>query len=405
MSYVLGRIQGFTERRDAAIARLEHAFEIISRDEADEDVALIAALLGRGYWFKGDLERAADWTEKALDVAEAYRFPKPLAFALRVKGAVAFSRGHVNESDALLRRSLEIALEHDLLEEAATAYFLLSDGEFRRDHYREALEYLRESLALARRRGSRMAEWANLSELTYPLFMLGRWDEALALIPEPSEEHTRSGAVVLSLLGSLVEIHLHRGQPDEARRIFSLFSHLEGSTDVQDQSCYLAARASIARAEGRLQDALRDGIAAIEAAETLGYGQQSAKQGFVTATESALTLGDTATARSLLSRATDAPPGRRAPFLEAQAWRFRGRLDADEAQYSTAEALFRELELPFWLAVTQAEHGEWLANQGRTEEAQPLLADARETFERLGAKPWLDRLETADAGPRAEVTV
>ena len=97
-----------------------------------------------------------------------------------------------------------------------------------------------------------MAEWANLSELTYPLFMLGRWDEALALIPEPSEEHTRSGAVVLSLLGSLVEIHLHRGQPEEARRIFTLFSHLEGSSDVQDQSCYLATRASIARAEGRL---------------------------------------------------------------------------------------------------------------------------------------------------------
>ena len=404
MSYVLGRIQGFTERRDEAIARLQDAFDIISRDEPNEDVALIAALLGRGYWFKGDLERAAEWTEKALDVAEAYAFPKPLAFALRAKGAVAFSRGHVNESDALLRRSLEIALEHDLLEEAATAYFLLSDGEFRRDHYGEALEYLRESLALARRRGSRVAEWANLSELTYPLFMLGRWDEALALIPEPSEEHTHSGAVVLSLLGSLVEIHLHCGRPEEARRIFSLFSHLEGSSDVQDRSCYLAVRASIARAEGRFQDALKDGVAAIEAAETLGYGQQAAKQGFVAATESALTLGDTATTRGLLARATDAPPGHRAPFLDAQACRFRGRLDADEAQYGAAEAMFRELELPFWLAVTQAEHGEWLTNQERTEEAQPLLADARETFERLGARPYLDRLETAEAGPRAEVT-
>jgi class 3 adenylate cyclase/tetratricopeptide (TPR) repeat protein len=404
MSYVLGRIQGFTERRDEAIARLEDAFEIISGDEPDEDVALIAALLGRGYWFKGDLERAAEWTEKALDIAEAYAFPEPLAFALRGKGAVAFSRGHVNESGALLRRSLELALEHDLLEEAATAYFILSDSEFRRDRYGEALEYLRESLALARRRGSRIAEWANLSELTYPLFMLGRWDEALALIPEPSQEHTRSGAVVLSLLSSLMEIHLHRGRPEEARRILSLFSHLERSSDVQDQSCYLAARASIARAEGRFQDALQDGIAAIRAAEPLGYGQQAAKQGFVAAMESALTLGDPATAHDLLARMADAPPGRRAPFLDAQAHRFRGRLDGDDAQYGMAEQLFRELELPFWLAVTQAEHGEWLTRQGRTEEAQPLLADARETFERLGAKPYLDRLETAEAGPLAEVT-
>ena len=39
------------------------------------------------------------------------------------------------------------------------------------------------------------------------------------------------------------------------------------------------------------------------------------------------------------------------------------------------------------------EHGEWLAEGGTADEAEPLLAEAREIFERLGAAPWLERLD------------
>jgi hypothetical protein len=45
----------------------------------------------------------------------------------------------------------------------------------------------------------------------------------------------------------------------------------------------------------------------------------------------------------------------------------------------------------FYLAVTQLEYAEWLARQGRAEAAEPLLTEAREIFERLGARPWLER--------------
>ncbi|HEY8724958.1 MAG TPA: hypothetical protein VIL92_14025, partial [Gaiellaceae bacterium] len=66
--------------------------------------------------------------------------------------------------------------------------------------------------------------------------------------------------------------------------------------------------------------------------------------------------------------------------------RFRARLDGDEAGYRAAAARFRELEIPFWLAVTLLEHGE-----------EPGLAEAREIFERLEATPWLDRVTAAEA--------
>ena len=58
--------------------------------------------------------------------------------------------------------------------------------------------------------------------------------------------------------------------------------------------------------------------------------------------------------------------------------------------------------MPFWLAVTLLEHGEWLVAQAGGE-AEPLLAEARAIFEQLGAAPWLERLDAVRRGA-AEVT-
>jgi hypothetical protein len=41
------------------------------------------------------------------------------------------------------------------------------------------------------------------------------------------------------------------------------------------------------------------------------------------------------------------------------------------------------------------EHAESLRARGLPEKAEPLLAEARATFERLEATPWLERLERA----------
>ena len=101
------------------------------------------------------------------------------------------------------------------------------------------------------------------------------------------------------------------------------------------------------------------------------------------------------------------PPGHSPQFLEAHSSRFRARLAAHRADLNEADrlfrragGLFRELAFPFYLAVILLERGEWLMTQDRGEEAQPLLAEARETFERLQAKPWLERAAQAALTPR-----
>jgi class 3 adenylate cyclase/tetratricopeptide (TPR) repeat protein len=397
-----GFMLAFVGRRDEGIARMERALDVISQDPPDEALALLAASLALNYWFQGDLERSAERAELALDVAETHGYPEPLEMALRAKGAIAFSRGHPEERRAYHKQALEIALAHDL-PSVGTLYFIASDGEFRRDRYEAALELLRNALALSRKLGSRTGEYADLAEITYPLYMLGRWEEALASLPNPSEEHTQSGAVVLSLLIGVLEIHIARGQLDEARRLLSLFAHLESSSDVQDRSSYLSARASLNLAEGRHAEALADAEAGMAAASTLGFAAQALKQAVVVGMEAALALGDKGKAEELISSLEEAPPGRRAPFLEAQARRFRARLEDDEAQYEAAERIFRELELPFWLAVVLLERGELVAGQGRAGDAEPLLAEALEIFERLEATPWLER--AAKASPVGAGTV
>jgi hypothetical protein len=59
--------------------------------------------------------------------------------------------------------------------------------------------------------------------------------------------------------------------------------------------------------------------------------------------------------------------------------------------------------LVFHHAVTQLEHAQWLTSQGRGDQAQPLLVQVRETLELLEAKPWLERLATAEAATPAEI--
>ena len=94
--------------------------------------------------------------------------------------------------------------------------------------------------------------------------------------------------------------------------------------------------------------------------------------------------------------------GRELPVdtLRGQRDRFHARLDASrgehapvERRFRRAEAVFDELGLVFDLAVVRLEHAEWLAHQGRADEAGALLSAARQTFEALEAMPWLERLQ------------
>jgi len=376
----LADVERWTGRFAEALERMERAYAVIARDEPDEDVAELAARVAMAHWSLGHIDEAAERIEPALEIAESLWLPSVLVRGFIAKGAMAHSRGRPQEALAFLHHALKIALDSDQAEAQGRCYFLLSDNAFHRDRYADAVGYQEKGLAVARKIGDRMGGWSVISESTYALYMLGRWDEALAAFSELPEEQIQTAGLLLSPLSSIVELQIHRGNLDEARRVFSLYARLTDSSDPQDRSAYSAAKAALAAAEGRHADALQDGVDAIDVVRQYGLSHQCPKQGFVHAMEAAIALRDADQAKELLRLVDEIPPGRRPPYLDAHAMRFRARLTDDPAGYSAAAALFRQLELPFWLAVTLLEQGD-----------ADGLDEAREIFERLGAKPWLER--------------
>jgi hypothetical protein len=87
-------------------------------------------------------------------------------------------------------------------------------------------------------------------------------------------------------------------------------------------------------------------------------------------------------------------PGHLPPTLRAHAIRFRALLGDDPDQrFRAAAAAFREYGSVLQAAKVQTEHGEWLLGETRREEAAVVLAEARAVFERLRARPWLERVD------------
>jgi class 3 adenylate cyclase/tetratricopeptide (TPR) repeat protein len=384
-----------------ALERMERSFSVLAAEEPDPDVAELAAMLARLHYFEGDRERAFEQVEVALGMAEALRLPELLSQALNTKSLI-LSSTRPEESLALLRHALEIALEHDLAAAVLRAYFNLSYTAFQRERWDEALELLERGLALARTRGERAAEWRALANLVDGLQYAGEWDLALARAAEFPEEALAVPQIGLNIINPVTRILTSRGDLNGAREFVDnpRPSWVDASTsDVQLHAGYMLATAVVRRAEGRYDEALA------AASEAIGHQRAQGNamgvvECFVEAVEAALQLGRDETAQELIASVENLPPGEDSQSLRAHRWRLGARIAAGheerektEQGFKRAAGAFRELALPFWLAVALTEHGEWLVGAGRAAEAEPLLAEAREIFERLGAKPWLERIE------------
>jgi class 3 adenylate cyclase/tetratricopeptide (TPR) repeat protein len=407
-SSLLGSVDNRLGRHDRAIERLEQAYAVIGDDEPDADLAFLLTRLGGTHFFAGNLERANELIERSLDVAEALQLPEHLGRAWNAKAILVSSR-RPQEARGLFQLALDLDLEHELYANASVICNNLSDLAWRRDRYAESLAYLEQARELGGRIGDRGRELSAISETTYALSMLGLWDEALVRMAEIPDEHLSAGSRTSSVVNGVVEFLLHRGQLDRARELLARFEGLGRSNEVQMQGGYHAAVAAVRLAEGKHDAALASAEQALATAKTEGISSQGPKLGLIHALEAAYALGRDGRSHELLAMVDELSPGLRPPLLEATANRFRAHLAGDDPgadrHFTAAAAQLRALDLVFHLAVVQLEHGEWLTARGRPDDAQPLLGEARDTFERLEAMPWLDRVDALEPGATAEVGV
>jgi predicted ATPase/class 3 adenylate cyclase len=401
-STALADVDHHEGRHEEAATRLEQAVAQLEQGTPSSELAAALAQLGRMHALAGHGEAAAAPLERALTLAERLQLPEVFVEALTSRAAVLIYQGRLAEARILLEAADARAHAEQLYASALRAENNLAVVLGASDRHAEALELRERSIALARRRGDRSRESQARTGSLDILFVLGRWDEALAIAAEEeplvASEEARGEMLAAAL------IHCERGDLDAARALLTAANTVRDSDNPERRAGYAVVEARLLRAQGREADALAAAERPLATLGELAITDPSVKSALVEATEVALAIPDLPKTEGLLAIAESLDPGELTPFLQANTARLRARLDAArgnlehvEERFRTAASLFREFGLAFNLAVTQLEHAEWLTAQGRTDDAQPLLTEAGQTFDQLQTTPWLDR--TAQATP------
>jgi hypothetical protein len=196
-------------------------------------------------------------------------------------------------------------------------------------------------------------------------------------------------------------VYFARGQTAEARAALDEYEESE-SEDVQTRAAWHTKNAAVCRAENNLEGALSSAMIAFEARVDLGPAAPMTKDGFVEACETLFEMGDLDRIQGLLDIVGGWRPGEITPYMRAQLDRVGGRLEIARGKdpssgMTAALQTFNELSMSFWAAATSLELAEWLLSEGRNAEAAPLVEESRKIFQELGAKPWLERLDSCGA--------
>src|SRR3954469_10907738 len=212
---MLGNTEWQLHQADRALERLQSAYAVLAEAEPDEGFAAVAAELARAQFFMGDLDAAQVTVDAALDAAERLWLPETLSQGLNTAGLIIAGQGRWEQGYALIKRSLEVALENDRTGAALRAYNNLGDMLDRRDRAEEAIEVQSAGLALARKVGARSSEWRLLGEMGFMLLWRGGIYESRAVVETIPEEGLLLGAAyALPINMAVIE-----GDVAEARRL------------------------------------------------------------------------------------------------------------------------------------------------------------------------------------------
>ena len=225
---------------------------------------------------------------------------------------------------------------------------------------------------------------------------LGEWDEALARFDETVQVSDAADDTVYATGARML---VERGEDDAARKHLARLPEERVTADIQLRLSALWRKRLMAELEGRYDDAMAATVECLIESSDL-MPSQAVSDVIRDAATYATLSGDHAAALDVAARAEAVSATLRSRAVESQLHRLRanaaaaaGDVDAAADEYGLALANARNLGFAFGLAPVLYDYGSWLVSTGRDAEAVPLLSEARELFERMGARVWLRRLD------------
>ena len=393
--------RGFGDHTRAEEIMLQHWQALSARDDAASALQLLAYGLDAAFTDRGDYRGGAVYRERLLRIAEASGDLEQMATSWTATALYYFSTGAPRTARTLLSQTAQVA--RDIGSPGVLARALLNLGvDTLPEDPAEAARLGREAMAAAKLSG--VAGWEHYSRLNLmlALWVCGEWDELSSLMLDPADLTADVGQIHLAISCWLNEAR------DDAVAV------LDFENPAQLSGEGLAFRAWRAHIEslrlhssGDLRKAALGGIQAVDLLIAWGGLADDFMHLWPAATEAAIEAGMLDEAETLLTHVAKAPPGLRSPALVAHLHRLRGLLGdrrGDDAatvedDLNQAVQLFDDYGSPPFAARAEESLGRFLADQGRTDDAEQHLSKARTRYQALGADGWLASMDAATTHP------
>ena len=365
------------------------------------ETALGVAIMGgiaASYRGLNDVPNALTWMDRVSPLAERLGVLDETVRGIVGRGSVLTTRGRPREGLILLRGAQQLADASDFRDIELQARVLLTFFE-QWSEPAAGLALGREGFEIAKRLGSRAYGFQMLGNSVINALRVGEWDWAASILDEWLSAQTTAAfwaeayadrAILRSLRGT-----------DASADVAAATSLRETITDPQFESYELMARAWAAFAGGDLPAARAK---AERAAELTDY---FAPLTYSLAVRTALWEGDAAETSRVISAMRAENFWGLALEVDRAAARaglaaLEGRGPDALAGYREALRAYRQLGLAFDEAAAAVDAATLLALPERdAPDVQAATAAARETLTRLGARPFLARLERGAHARRA----
>ncbi len=384
----LGKALNSGQQVKAALELLVPASAEFSDLLPDPSVVALDSMLAWTYVENEEPRRGMEIAERVLEAAEHGDLVEIMALTLIAKGAALGGIGRRREGIGVIKAAEQVARDNRLSEELSRALgvrgFLQGDVD-----NMGALDAFREGLDLARRAGNRVGLLRLANNLGYTAFLTGDWDEALEHLDGQLIDDL-DGSDRIALLGNSVIVHAARGE-DVSEGLSELRGLLDKDPLIATSSVDDAV-GNAAMADGRLGDAR------LAWRHLADQDAINAPEFLYRAARPALWDGDVTAAQTDLA-ALDAT-GVHGSVVELRRMTIRAGLAALEGRGAEARGLYREA-LKGWhdlgLVWDEAMTGLDMVILLEPSEAEVHAAaeSTRQILARLGARPFLERLDAA----------